>query len=97
MPPSCSRGQDCHVIHLKQAVIGVLMGSVLLVLGLVPGLFQGLAEGVRNALEYFQNGNLLSPRFQVHPGEQSQFGKPRWLAVIGAALIAGTLLTYYSN
>ena len=73
------------------------MGCALLVFGLVPGLFQGFAEGVRKALESFQNGNLLSPRFQVHLHRQVQAGQPRWLAAIGAALIAGTLLAYFSN
>ena len=85
------------MIHLKQAVIGICMGSVLLALGLVPGLFQGLVEGVRNALASFQNGNLLSSRFQVHPGWQAQSSQPGWLAATGAGLIAVTLLAYFSH
>jgi hypothetical protein len=85
------------VIHWKTAETGVLMGSVLVVFGLVPGLFQRFAEGVRNALTSLQDGNLPSARFQVHPVWQAQSGQPRWLAIIGAALIAGTLLSYFSN
>jgi hypothetical protein len=86
------KGYHHDVIDVRQVVIGVSMGSVLLVFGLVPGLFQGLVEGVRNVLASFQSGNLLSPRFLVHPARQAQFGQPISLAATGAALIVLTLL-----
>jgi hypothetical protein len=85
------------VIDLRQVAIGVFMGTMLIVFGLVPGLFQGFAEGVRRALESFQNGNLLAVRFHVQPSRHVAVSQPRWLAAIGAALIAGTLFAYLSN
>jgi len=85
------KGYDRDVIGLRQLVLGLSMGSVLLVFGLVPGLFQGLTEAVRNY------GDRLSGRFPSPSRGPAQFDQPRWLAAIGAALIAVTLLAYVSN
>lgn len=85
------------MIDLRQAVLGVSMGAVLLVFGLVPGLLQQVAEGVRNAMSAFQNGSLLSPRFQWQPGSAVEGGRSGWLAVTGLATIAGAVLAYYWN
>jgi hypothetical protein len=67
------------------------MGSVLIVFGLVPGLFQELAEGVRDF------GDRLSSRFPGPSRPHAQFNQPRWLAAIGVAVIAATLLAYFAN
>jgi hypothetical protein len=88
---------DRDVIDLRQVATGVVIGTMLLVFGLVPGLFQGFADGVRRALESFQNGNLLAVRFHSHPSRDVEASQPRWLAGIGAALIAGTLIGYLLN
>jgi hypothetical protein len=85
------------VIDSRQVVIGVFIGTMLLVFGVAPGLFHGFAEGVRKALEQFQNGTLLTARFRVYGRRHVEASQPRWLAAIGAALIAGTLMAYLSN
>ena len=85
------------MIGLKQVEMAIVIGCVLLVFGLVPGEFDGFAERIRNELSSFQNGNLRSFHFQVHPSRPVEFRRHGWLAVIGAALIAGTLIAYFSN
>ena len=37
----------------RELMIGILCGCVLLILGLVPGLFQGLVNGVRDSIHNF--------------------------------------------
>jgi len=71
------------------------MGSAMVVFGLVPGLFHGLAEGVREGIYNF--AGLLSARTPIPPRSHVPFSQPRWLAAIGAALIAVTVLAYFSD
>ncbi len=63
--------------------VGVLMGSVLMVLGLVPGLFQELVVGVGSALSSFQGRPMV--------WDAGHIRQPKWLAGAGAILIALTL------
>jgi len=85
------KGYDRHVIKLNQVVFGVLIGSVLIALGLVPGLYQRLTEGVRDCHE------MWSRRFPSPPHLYGQRHQPSWLAVLGAALIAVAVLAYLSK
>ena len=72
--------------------VGVVTGFALIAVGLVPGLFHGLMEGVRN----FSN-STFSP-FAVGPapgtGYENVHG-PLWLAGLGAALIVLSVLAYF--
>jgi hypothetical protein len=79
------------VIDSSHLMTGVLSGCVLIAAGLVPGLFWGLAEGVRNLLDSISSPypNRLSERERVDP--------PAWLAVVGAVVIAATVLAYSSH
>jgi hypothetical protein len=66
---------------------GLVTGSVLILFGLVPGLFQEFAEGVHSYVA------LLSSRPSSLPHSYDRFRQPVWLAAIGVALIAAALLT----
>jgi hypothetical protein len=67
-------------------MVPVGTGVILIVLGLVPGLFQGLTDGVRNALESFS-----SPlRNRLHGDVRIR--EPQWLAGVGIALIAAAII-----
>ncbi len=72
-------------------VVGVATGCALIAFGLVPGLFHGLIEGVRN----FSN-SIVSP-FAAGPAHGTEYEDvhgPVWLAGLGAALIALSVLGY---
>ena len=88
-----SRGisHNSHVIDLNQLMIGVMWGMALMFFGLVPGLFKSFAEGVLNCADALTS---RSPR-SSHLSER--YRHPVWLAGIGAALIAVTLLAYFSK
>jgi hypothetical protein len=79
------------VIDLNQVATGVLMGSLLIAFGLVPGLFQELADRVSNCAD------LLSSRFPIPSHSRVEFRQPRWFAGLGAVLIAVTLLAYFAR
>ena len=74
-------------------MIGVLTGAVLIVLGLAPGWFQQLTEGVRNLLDSISTGAPVS----AYRGAECESRRPVWLAVIGAAWIAFCALAYLSS
>ena len=76
----------------SQVITGLVGGCVLIVFGLVPGLFDGLAEGVRN----FSN-SLTSPFHHHHPRRHEPTHPPIGLALLGCALILLTLLGYLAG
>lgn len=81
------------MITLRELMIGLAAGSVLILFGLVPRIFQGLAEGVREGVCNFKDSFL--PSFPGRPRDYEQIHTPRWwLAGLGAALIAITVLAY---
>jgi hypothetical protein len=87
------------VIDLHTAVMGVVVGAMLLVLGVFPGLLQGLADGVRTARErfhneLFRNRHLLPPHTHTESEWRAEFKHPEWLAPTGAAVILVALLAY---
>jgi hypothetical protein len=81
---------DHRMIHPKEVVLGVTLGIALIALGLIPGLFQGLAEGVRNFSDELHS---LPSRWRRH----NEIRQPTWLAVLGASLVAITLLAYSAS
>lgn len=69
----------------QEAVTAVVSGCALIALGIVPGLFRGLEERVRNLLETF------SASFAVRGWQRTERATsetPVWLAVVGLALLA---------
>jgi hypothetical protein len=76
----------------EELMTGVLIGSMLIVLGVVPRWFQSLTEEVRNF------GDSLSSPFAVRRKYETVNGKyeqPLWLAVIGLGLIAICVMGYF--
>jgi hypothetical protein len=86
---------DGHVIGSFQLMIGVFAGMVLIALGVVPGLFQRLVDGVQDGVQNF--ANLLSSQFPGPSRLHEELPRPKWLAGLGAALIAATVLAYLSR
>ena len=72
----------------RDVVTAVVIGCALIALGLTPGLFQALRDGVLNGILNFRN-TLLSPipiRLQRQPENEKPHRSP-WLALIGLALM----------
>jgi hypothetical protein len=65
------------------------MGSVLILAGLAPGLFEGLAEHVRNGIQSFGSPIPVTSGISVR--------QPRWLALPGAVLVTAALLAFLAN
>jgi hypothetical protein len=70
--------------------IAIIVGAILIVLGVVPGLSQSLQDGIRNF-----SASLSSP-FPLVPNRRDyeKLPRPLWLAVVGAGLILVSLLGY---
>jgi hypothetical protein len=67
----------------RQLTTALIVGLLLIALGTVPGLFRGLAEGVRNYLAW----DLRQPlRLDGTPEPKSE-NDPYWLAWLGIAFI----------
>lgn len=79
----------------KDAVRFILMGTILMVLALVPGAYQRLVEGLRDGLNDFH-----SQRFRVMPLNALRTNDtvrrnvqgPTWLAALGFGFILLGLL-----
>ena len=71
-----------------------MIGSVLIALGLVPGVFQRVQDGIQNFRD-----SLYSPfpaRFP-HQTDYDSLARPLWLAGIGLAVILVSLTEYLVN
>ncbi len=79
------------MISSGQFVNGIWMGTILLMLGLVPGLFQKISESIANL-----PGKLVSPYLPCNRVKPS-FRQPRWLAVPGMAIIMLTFVAYFAS
>ena len=79
------------MIGPKQLIIGLVWGSILIVLGLAPGLFQNLTADVRRF------GDSLHGSFGSLRQEEEKVPQPTWLAAVGTSLIFLTLLAYFSE
>lgn len=76
------------MIELRHLVFGVTAGAGLMVLGLLPGLFKDLVQGIQNF-----DDTLSSPWLSTEVEVQ----QPTWLAGVGAILIVTTVLAYLST
>jgi hypothetical protein len=77
---------------------GLLIGCALIALGLTPGLFQELTDGIARELEIFRNS--LSSPVPITPPRPAQNEKPHrspWLAGIGLALMLLSLFGYLTK
>jgi hypothetical protein len=82
---------DRGVIDPRQLVLGISIGLALIVCGLVPGLFQQVSDGVRNAIHH------ASAPFLAPARTREEVRQPAWLATVGAAFIAAAVLAYFSR
>lgn len=79
------------MITMQQVMTGVVMGTLLIVVGLVPGLLDKWAAAVSQMAE------ALLSRFYGVPVPtrgRGEFGQQRWVAAMGMALIALSLYLY---
>ena len=76
------------MIGESELTIALVVGSVLIVFGLVPGVFAQLVEGVHNLLA------TLSPDSIREPEQAKQ---PAWLAIAGALLMGAAIVAYNLN
>jgi hypothetical protein len=79
------------VINTNQLVNGVTVACVFIVLGLVPGLCQQLADGLSTIAV------RLSFRTPFWARPFARFEQPRWFALVGAILLGVTVLLYLLN
>lgn len=79
------------MISTGQFVNGIWMGTVLLVLGLIPDMMQNLA----NAMAEFAHALQFRESFRLNP--RIQIRQPRWFASIGAGMIVVTILAYFAG
>jgi hypothetical protein len=87
------------VIDSSQFVNGLWMGTILLVLGLVPGLFDRMIQGIIDAAAFAQLRfpQPVRTRFLANRAAPAAFPHRRWLAEAGMALIAFAILAYVSR
>jgi hypothetical protein len=79
------------MITLEQLMTGVVMGTILIVIGLVPGLLEKWSGAISNLAE------ALLSRFYGVPvatRNRAEFGEQRWIGALGMALIALSLYLY---
>jgi hypothetical protein len=76
------------MIGPDQVVNGITMGFIMMLLGVVPGLYQAIEDGIANC------ASLLSVRSALL-SRSREFKQPRWFAAVGALLITITVLAYY--
>jgi hypothetical protein len=84
------------VIDSNQFVNGLWMGTILLVLGLIPGLLDRMIQGLIDAAAaaQFRFPHPVRARFLVDRAAPAPFPHRRWLAGAGIALIVLTAFAY---
>jgi hypothetical protein len=84
------------VINSSQFVNGLWMGTLLIVLGLVPSLLDGCVKAISDVASAvsFRFPISMSSRFPSQPAKSSSIEQPRWLAALGIALMAFTFFAY---
>jgi hypothetical protein len=87
------------VIDSSQFVNGVWMGTILLVLGLIPGLLDRMVQGIIAAAAFAQIRfpHPVRAHFLADRMTPAAFPHRRWLAAAGIALIALTVLAYFAH
>jgi hypothetical protein len=84
-------------MQAHEVVRAIVIGSVLIVLGLIPGLFQRLKQGTRNFSESFWSPSPFSPVGLSYKTDHEKHSRPTWLALLGLAMILLSLFSYFSN
>jgi hypothetical protein len=79
------------MISVQQLMTGVVMGTILILIGLVPGLLDKWAAAVSQMAETLLSLFYGAP---VAARERSDFGEQRWIGALGMALIALSLYLY---
>jgi hypothetical protein len=82
----------------SDVMTGVVIGCALIALGLTPGLFQGLTDGIARGLLNFRN--TFSTPIPLGLPRQPEYQKPHrnpWLAGIGLGLILLSLFGYLTK
>jgi hypothetical protein len=80
----------------QQMITALVIGSVLIAVGLIPGLLSGLAERIQNSLDELFPFSAREPRYRNTYGSRPIPGQI-WLAVLGMALIMISIFAYFSN
>jgi hypothetical protein len=76
------------MINIQQLTTGVLMGTVLIMIGLVPGFLDKWANAISSLAGLFLYRIALGSR------EPKQIAQHRWVAALGMVLIALSLFLY---
>ena len=79
------------MIGTNQVVNGLWMGTILILLGLVPGLYQALGDGIAGF------AHLLTFRHAFPSPQTATFDQPRWLVASGLLVMAATFLAYFAG
>jgi len=79
------------MISFEQLLTGVVMGTILVVIGLVPGLLDKWVEAVSTMAEALLS---LFHDVPVPARERRKFGEQQWMGALGMALIALSLYLY---
>ncbi len=78
-----------------QFVNGIWMGIVLIALGLLPGLFEDLADALRKITGLMFSPVPIPSRLRTQTQRVPLKQQP-WLAALGGAIIATTFILYFS-
>lgn len=82
---------DRDMISYGQFINGIWMGTILLILGLVPGVVQKIAEAIASF-----PGLLVSPYLKANRVKPN-LRQPRWFAPLGMAIIAISFIALLAN
>jgi hypothetical protein len=77
------------MIGTDQVVNGMWVSAILILLGLVPGLYQSIISGISNA------SNLIPLQVaftRMHM--MDEVSQPRWFAAVGGAILLITFAAY---
>jgi hypothetical protein len=87
------------VIDSNQFVNGLWMGTILLLLGLIPGLFDRMIQGLidAGAATRFPFPRTARVRFSAGHPAPTTFPHRRWLTAAGMALIVLTVFAYIAH
>ncbi len=84
-------GYHRRVINVHELAMGVITGIAMIVLGILPGVFQAIAQAI------FNSADRLMRRFPPASASPDQFRLPRWFAPLGAAVTAASFLAYFAK
>ena len=78
-------------MHSSEIAGALAAGCVLIAFGLIPGLLDGVMEGIRNIQSLLESGYML------RPAEPAQPSRPLWLVGLGVIALLLAALGYVSN